>query len=60
MTKNPNSGFLFFSFRDGGGGSQGKAAQGEVLAREWEQLLSYVTHCIDLIHSALHFHQDGP
>ena len=34
----------------------GRTDQGEVLSGEWEQLLSYVTHCISLIHVALNFH----
>ena len=40
----------------GGGG----VGQGEVLARVWEQLFSYVTHCINLIHIALRFPEDIP
>ena len=27
---------------------------------EWEQLVSYVTHCINLTHIALRFHEDIP
>ena len=27
---------------------------------EWEQSFSYVTHCINLIHIALNFHQAIP
>ena len=51
--------------RGGGGGAIGrtgqcKAEQGEMLAGEWEQLCSYVTHCINLIHIALSFHEDIP
>ena len=38
----------------GGGGSGekvlGRAGQREVSAKEWEQLFSYMTHCINLIH----------
>ena len=30
------------------------------MAGEWEQLFSYVTYCIDLIHIAINFHQDIP
>ena len=65
MTKNPNPGLFIFSFYcemrgGGGGGRQGLAGQGEVLAREWEQLFSYVTHCINPIHIALRFHEDIP
>ena len=40
----------------GGGG----AGEGEVLAREWEHLFSYVTHYINLIHIALRFHDNIP
>ena len=29
-------------------------------AGEWEQLLSFVTHCINLIHISLRFHEDIP
>ena len=36
------------------------AGQGEVLAREREQLFSYVTHCINLIHIDLRFHEGIP
>ena len=46
-----------------GGGASAKpvkARQGEVLAGEWEQLLSYVAHCVNLIHIALNFYQDIP
>ena len=39
---------------------QGRAGQGEVFSGEWEQLLSHVTHCINLIHFALSFHEDIP
>ena len=39
---------------------QGMAGQAEVLAGEWEQLFTYVTHCIKLIHIALGFHEDIP
>ena len=42
---------------------QGLAGLGKgkgVLAREWEQLFSYVTHCINVIHIALRFHEDIP
>ena len=42
----------------GGGGRAGGKGQSEVLAGEWEQLFSYVTHCINLIHIALNFEQD--
>ena len=62
MTKNPNPGlfiFFLFCFCEVGRG-QCLAGQGEVLAREWEQLFSYVTHCINLIHTALRFHEDIP
>ena len=38
----------------------GLAGQGEVLAREREQLFSYMTHCINLIHIAVRFHEDVP
>ena len=47
----------------GGGGGGGRAWQGkggDVLAREWEQLFSCVTHCINLIHIALCFNEDIP
>ena len=55
MTKNQKPGlFLPFFVRWWGAG------QGEVLAREWEQLFSYVTHCINLIHIALRLHEDIP
>ena len=59
MTKNPNQGlFIFILFvRGEGGGVHGLVGQGEVLAREWEQLFSYVTHCINI---ALRFHEDMP
>ena len=70
MTKDPNPGFFIFPFfvrcgGEGGMGRQGRAkqgrtGQGEVLAWEWEQLFSYVTHCINLIHIALSFHEDIP
>ena len=58
MTKDPNPGIFIFPFfvrcvcgGGGGGGGravQGRAGQGEVLAGEWVQLFSYVTHCINL------------
>ena len=38
----------------------GRAGQAEVSAGEWEQLFSHVTHCINLIHIALRFHEDIP
>ena len=62
MTKNPNPGFfLLFPFLFLWGGEGGRAWQGkEVLERELEQLFSYVTHCINLIHIALQFHEDIP
>ena len=41
---------------EGGGG----AGQGDVFAGAWEQLFSYLTHSINLIHIALNFHQDIP
>ena len=41
-----------------GGGEGGRA--GQVLAGEWEQLFSYVTHYINLQHTALDFHQAIP
>ena len=70
MTKNLNSGLFIFSFfvfevgcgggggGAGGGGEKGLARQGEVLAREWAQLFSYVPNCINLIHIAFRFHED--
>ena len=57
MTKNPNLGF---SFLGEGGRGGGRARQGEVLVGRVELLFSYVTHCINLIHIALYFHQDIP
>ena len=39
---------------------QGLAGQEEVLARNLKQIFSYVTHCINLIHIALHFLEDRP
>ena len=44
----------------GGGGRAGQSRAGQGLAGEWEQLFSYVTHCINLIHIALQFHEDIP
>ena len=44
----------------GGGGMQDRAGQGKVLAGKWEQLFAYLTHCINLIHIALSFHEDIP
>ena len=72
IKKNPNPGFFIFPLcvcvcvcvcvvcggEEGGGG--GRQGQGEVLAGEWEQLFSYVTYCINLIHIAFNFHQDIP
>ena len=40
------------------GAGQGRA-RGQ-LAGQWEQLFSYVTHCINLVYIALHFHEDIP
>ena len=43
--------------------SLGRAGQGKgkgVLASESEQLFSYVTHCIFLIHIDFRFHEDIP
>ena len=44
----------------GGGRGQDRIGQGEVLAGEWEQLFSYVTHCINLIHIDLRVHEVIP
>ena len=44
----------------GGGGRRGLARQGEMLAREWEHLFSYSTHCINVIHIGLRFHENIP
>ena len=56
--------FPFFVRWGGGGGGgrgwQGLAWQEEVLTMEWEQLFSYVTHCINLIPIALRFYEDMP
>ena len=53
--------FSFFRVREGGAErGERRARQGEVVAGEWEQLLSCVTYCINLIHIALHFHQGIP
>ena len=63
MTKNQNLRclvFPFFFFLGGGGGRKSRTGQGEMLAGEWEQLFSYVTHSINLIYINLNFHQDIP
>ena len=52
--------FFFFWGGGGGGGAQGLAGQGEVLARMSEHLFSYLTHCINLIHIILRFHEGIP
>ena len=44
----------------GGAGGGREMEQGEGLAGEWEQLFSYVTHCINLIHIAINFHTNIP
>ena len=58
-TKNPKSrlvfNFPFLCMGLGLGEAQGRSRKGEVLAGEWEQLFSYVTHCINLINIALDF-----
>ena len=43
-----------------GGLGGGRAGHGEVLAGEWKQLFSYVTHCINLKNIALRFNEDIP
>ena len=35
-----------------------RAEHRKVLPGEREQLFSYVTHCINLIHIVLHFHEE--
>ena len=44
----------------GGGGTTGWQNRGGVDRGVREQLFSYVTHCINLIHIALNFYQDIP
>ena len=40
--------YLFFPLCVcGGGGGGRKARQGKMLAGDWEQLFSYVTHCLN-------------
>ena len=56
MTKNPNPGFFNFGLFCEVGWVRSMARGGD--GREWELLVSYVTHCIILIHIALRFHED--
>ena len=41
-----------------GGGGGGESGHGVDVGRKWEQLLLYVTHCINPIYIALNFQQD--
>ena len=55
----------FFVVYVGGEGGGGEGAgpgyrEREGIHREWEQLLSYVLHCINLIYMAINFHPDIP
>ena len=45
---------------EGGGEGAGLGRARGVLVIEWEQLFSYVTLCVNLIHIALGFHEDIP
>ena len=71
MRNYPDLGILIFFLvcvwgggrkEEGGHGMawHGRAGHGDVLAGEWKQLFSNVTHCINLIQIALNFHQDIP
>ena len=67
MKKNQNLGFFslpFFSEKVVGGWCRAgqvtlNSWQGSDSSK-WEQLFSYVTYCINLIHIALNCHQDIP